>query len=79
MDFENSSEPLIQEKLKFNARARFDYEAKTEEEISFKAGDLIKEITVVEDTNRRWDKWRGTGPDGKIGLFAREYVYALAV
>lgn len=49
-------------------RAQFDYEAQGDQEISFKAGDLIKRLFEEDDT---W--WFGE-INGKKGMFPKDFV-----
>lgn len=51
------------------ARALYDYQAETEEEISFDPGDII---TEVDEFDPGW--WRGRGPDGNYGIFPANFV-----
>lgn len=51
------------------ARALYDYQAETEDEISFDPGDIISEIDELDEG---W--WRGRGPDGHYGMFPANYV-----
>lgn len=41
----------------------------SEEEISFDPGDVI---TNIEQIDEGW--WKGTGPDGRHGMFPANYV-----
>jgi len=49
-------------------RAQFDYEAQGDQEISFKAGDLIKRLYEEDGT---W--WCGE-INGKKGMFPKDFV-----
>ncbi|KAI9595709.1 hypothetical protein BDF19DRAFT_441326 [Syncephalis fuscata] len=51
------------------AKAQYDYDGVENDELSFKEGDLIINITTESD-----DWWRGMAPDGKQGLFPATYV-----
>ncbi|XP_031575227.1 growth factor receptor-bound protein 2-like [Actinia tenebrosa] len=53
------------------ARALFDFEAKDEDEVGFKRGDIIK---VVDTSDQHW--WRGKCYD-KEGLFPANYVQSI--
>ncbi|CAK9436374.1 uncharacterized protein LODBEIA_P09320 [Lodderomyces beijingensis] len=50
-------------------RAIYDLISYEEDELSFKKGDVI---TVIESVYRDW--WRGSLPNGKIGIFPLNYV-----
>ncbi len=49
-----------------NVRAQYDYNASDENELSFKANDII---TVLQKDDSGW--WQGSLPNGKIGMFPR--------
>ena len=49
-------------------RAEFDYEAQGDQEISFKAGDLIKRLYEEDDT------WICGELNGKKGMFPKAFV-----
>ena len=49
-------------------RAQFDYDAQGDQEISFRAGDLIK---LVFEENETW--WCGE-INGKRGMFPKDFV-----
>ena len=49
-------------------RAEFDYEAQGDQEISFKAGDLIKHLYEEDDT------WVCGELNGKKGMFPKAFV-----
>ena len=49
-------------------RAEFDYEAQGDQEISFKAGDLIKRLYEEDDT------WFCGEFNGKKGMFPKAFV-----
>ena len=50
-------------------RALYDLISYEEDELSFKKGDVI---TVIESVYRDW--WRGSLPNGKVGIFPLNYV-----
>ncbi|KAI5955457.1 HSE1 [Candida theae] len=50
-------------------RALYDLISYEEDELSFRKGDVI---TVIESVYRDW--WRGSLPNGKIGIFPLNYV-----
>lgn len=50
-------------------RALYDLISYEEDELSFRKGDVI---TVIESVYRDW--WRGSLPNGKIGIFHLNYV-----
>lgn len=50
-------------------KAAFDFEAKEDNELSFKSGDLIMVLASSRD-----DWWTGMCK-GKVGMFPRTYVY----
>ncbi|CAI5755697.1 unnamed protein product [Candida verbasci] len=50
-------------------RALYDLISYEQDELSFRKGDVI---TVIESVYRDW--WRGSLPDGKIGIFPLNYV-----
>lgn len=50
-------------------RALYDLISYEPDELSFRRGDVI---TVIESVYRDW--WRGSMPDGKVGIFPLNYV-----
>ncbi|XP_059213667.1 drebrin-like protein B [Centropristis striata] len=54
------------------ARALYDYQAVDDSEITFDPDDIITDIDMVDES---W--WRGTGPDGRYGMFPANYVELL--
>lgn len=56
------------------ARARFAYQAKSHDELSFERGTEIV-VLSTEDQDPGW--WRGQLPDGKVGMFPANYVQQL--
>ena len=61
----NAIAKKIQEQF---CRAEFDYEAQGAQEISFKAGDLIKRLYEEDDT------WLCGELNGKKGMFPKAFV-----
>lgn len=61
----NAIAKKIQEQF---CRAEFDYEAQGDQEISFKAGDLIKRLYEENDT------WLCGELNGKKGMFPKAFV-----
>lgn len=56
------------------ARARFAYQAKSHDELTFERGTEIV-VLSTDDQDPGW--WRGQLPDGKVGMFPANYVQKL--
>lgn len=61
-------DPNVRKTQELFCRAQFDYDAQGDQEISFKAGDLIKRLYEEDDT---W--WCGE-INGKQGMFPKLFV-----
>ena len=65
----NSSSSKLNGNDKRKVKAMYDFEAAEDNEITFKAGDILY---IIDETDQNW--WKGSDGKGNEGLFPSNFV-----